>query len=175
MASFPPPDIADLVHQIAALLRAKNETLAVSEAACGGLLSAYLVSVSGALDFYIGGKLVYSLRQRLRLLGWLDAEIGLYMGPLEPVALRLARTTKYELGSTYVLSETGFAGPTTDLHLHSANDQGEVPVGTVFLGLSGPSGEKCRRHETGSADRCRNMEQFARLGLQFLLDTLQES
>lgn len=87
--------------------------------------------------------------------------------------LKLARTTKYELGSTYVLSETGFAGPTTDLHLRQDNDQGSVAVGTVYLGISGPGGDITCKHETGTGVRAHNMEQFARMGLQFLLDTLR--
>ena len=45
------------------------------------------------------------------------------MGPSEQVALKLARTTKYELGSTFVLSETGFAGPSTALHLKKMKRQ----------------------------------------------------
>lgn len=173
MSHFPPQEIQALVAEIAAILRERHQTLAVSEAACGGLLSAYVVSVPGASDFYIGGKLVYLLRQRLKLSGWSDEDIASYMGPLEQVVLKLARTAKYELGSTYVLSETGFAGPTTDLHLRSDNDRGSVAVGTVFLGLSGPAGEVSRSHQTGSSLRAHNMELFARLGLEFLLENLK--
>lgn len=172
---FPPQEIQVLVAEIASILRSKNQTLAVSEAACGGLLSAYMVSVPGASDFYIGGKLVYLLRQRLKLSGWNDEEISQYMGPLEQVVLKLARTTKYELGLTYVLSETGFAGPTTDLHLRSDNDKGSVAVGTVYLGLSGPKGDVSSCRATGSGNRAENMVEFARLGLQFLVENLREA
>ena len=65
--AFPPEDIAQIVLEIATILRTRNQTLAVSEAACGGLISAYLVSVPGASDFYIGGKLLYSMKTRLKL------------------------------------------------------------------------------------------------------------
>ncbi|ODV80863.1 uncharacterized protein CANTADRAFT_30324, partial [Suhomyces tanzawaensis NRRL Y-17324] len=172
--NFPPEDIQVLVSKIAAILRSRNETLAVSEAACGGLLSAYVVSVPGASDFYIGGKLVYSLKQRLKLSGWSDVEISQYMGPSEQVALKLARTAKYELGSTYVLSETGFAGPSSDLHLNHNQDQNTAAkVGTVFLGLSGPAKEISCSRETGSVERATNMTEFAKLGLEFLLEQLQ--
>ena len=171
MSSFPPGEIKALVDEIAAILRERRQTLAISEAACGGLLLAYIVSVNGASDFYIGGKLVYSVKQRLRLSGWSDEDIHSYVGPLEQVALKLARTTKYELGSTYVLSETGFAGPTTDLHL---DHEGNGHVGTVYLGLSGPGGEFSEKHETGNSSRSQNMELFAKLGLQFLLQRLRE-
>lgn len=137
------------------------------------MLLAYLVSVPGASDFYIGGKLVYSVKQRLRLSGWSDSEIAAYVGPLEHVALKLARTTRYELGSTYVLSETGFAGPSTDLHL--AHPNSPVDVGTVYLGLSGSQYETCCTRQTGSSDRLTNMAEFARMGLQFFLDQLHSN
>ncbi|GEQ68897.1 hypothetical protein JCM33374_g2566 [Metschnikowia sp. JCM 33374] len=172
MSTFPPASIKTLVEEIATILKNRNQTLAISEAACGGLLSAYIVSVNGASAFYIGGKLVYSVKQRLKLSGWSDEDIHSYVGPSEQVALRLARTTKYELGSTYVLSETGFAGPTTDLHL--ADNEGRGSVGTVYLGLSGPGGDFSVRHDTGFCDRSTNMESFARLGLEFLLEKLRE-
>lgn len=173
--NFPPPEIQTLVLEIASILRSRHQTLAISEAACGGLLSAYLVSVPGASDFYIGGKLVYLLRQRLKLSGWNEEDISQYMGPLEQVALKLARTTKYELGSTFVLSETGFAGPTTDLHLRSDNDKGTGDVGTVYLGLSGPRGDVSCCRETGNGVRAENMAEFAKLGLVFLLENLRSS
>lgn len=171
MSTFPPPAIKSLVDEIAAILRDRGQTLAVSEAACGGLLLAYIVSVNGASNFYIGGKLVYLVKQRLKLSGWNDDEIQAYVGPLEQVALKLARTTKYELGSTYVLSETGFAGPTTDLHL--SEHEGGGQVGTVYLGLSGPGGDFSIKHETGGSERSQNMEHFAKLGLEFLLEKLR--
>ncbi|RLV94357.1 CinA-like protein [Spathaspora sp. JA1] len=177
--SFPPEDISQIVTQIATILRERNQTLAISEAACGGLISAYIVSVPGASNFYIGGKLVYSLKQRLKLSGWTDLEISNYMGPSEQVALKLARTAKYELGSTYVLSETGFAGPSTsipngnDKEEQDGNDDNEV--GTVYIGLSGPTGDASTSKRTGSLDRAKNMTEFAKLGLSFLLEQLQKS
>ena len=50
--AFPPEDIAQIVLEIATILRTRNQTLAVSEAACGGLISAYLVSVPGHRILY---------------------------------------------------------------------------------------------------------------------------
>ncbi|KAK6463218.1 hypothetical protein DFJ63DRAFT_109212 [Scheffersomyces coipomensis] len=178
---FPPDDIQLIVSKIATILRARNETLSISEAACGGLISAYIVSIPGASNFYIGGKLVYSLKQRLKLSGWTDEEIRNYMGPSKQVALKLARTTKYELGSTYVLSETGFAGPSQDLHLidedesnGGKSDEKNEQVGTVYIGFSGPNTEVSQSSQTGSHDRSENMTKFAKIGLQFLLEQLEK-
>jgi PncC family amidohydrolase len=169
--NFPGADIQELVGEIAAILRRRSETLAVSEAACGGLISAALVLVPGASNFYIGGKLVYSLKQRLKLSGWSETDIQNYMGPSQQVALKLARTTKYELGATYVLSETGFAGPSKDLHLNNQNSEAEV--GTVYLGLTGPNVQVSTEKKTGELERSKNMTSFAKLGLEFLLTQLR--
>lgn len=183
--SFPPEDVSKIVQEIAEILRSRNQTLAISEAACGGLISAYIVSVPGASNFYIGGKLVYSLKQRLKLSGWSEEEISNYMGPSQQVALKLARTAKYELGSTYVLSETGFAGPSNNLHIQNNDENGESDkelmddksqsVGTVYLGLSGPNGEASTWKNTGNVDRAKNMSEFAKLGLEFLLAQLRKA
>lgn len=116
---------------------------------------------------------MYSVRQRLRLSGWSNEEISSYVGPSKQVALKLARTTKYDLGSTYVLSETGFAGPTTDLHLQTSSNL-DAGVGTVYFGVSGPTGDHAEELSTGNGERSTNMTEFARLGLKFLLRTLKE-
>ncbi|CAI5757628.1 unnamed protein product [Candida verbasci] len=174
--TFPPNDIISIVDEIAEILRSRNQTLAISEAACGGLISAYIVSVPGASDFYIGGKLTYSLRQRLKNSGWSDFEISKYVGPSEQVALKLARTTKYEFGSNYVLSETGFAGPSSNLHLREENEEKNnlEDVGNVYIGLSGPNGDSSAHFKTDNHDRSYNMMEFAKLALQFLLEKLKE-
>ena len=73
------------------------------------------------------------MKTRLKLSGWSENEINNYMGPSEQVALKLARTTKYELGSTFVLSETGFAGPSTALHLKKMKRQKIIIIMNLVL------------------------------------------
>ena len=50
--------------RIAGLLRERGEKLAVADGATGGLIAAHLLTVPGALDFFVGGGVVYSLRAR---------------------------------------------------------------------------------------------------------------
>lgn len=166
---FPPDSVSETVSKIAEILKRRNETISVSEAACGGLLSAYLVSVPGASNWFHGGTLVYSLKSRLKLSGWSEEDIMNYTGPSEKVALRLARNLRIELGSTYVISETGIAGPISeDQKTVFANED----IGTVYLGISTPQGEKTRIHKTKSGDRASNMQEFAQYGLEFFLEEL---
>ncbi len=49
---------------IAELLRARGEKVAVADGATGGLIVATLLTVPGALDFFVGGGVVYSFRAR---------------------------------------------------------------------------------------------------------------
>ncbi|TID30350.1 hypothetical protein CANINC_001052 [Pichia inconspicua] len=174
---FPPEEIQSLVAQIAEILIARGETVSVSEGACGGLLSAYLISLPGASSFFDGGRLVYSLKSRLRLSGWNMQQIKNYTGPSEQVALKMARNMRIEFGSTYVLSETGYAGPSTNVGLShdntSINDD-DAKVGIVYLGISGPNGNKSCELCTNCNDRSMNMQLFAKYSLEFFLETLKQ-
>lgn len=172
---FPPDDVQELVSEIADILIRRNQTVSVSEGACGGLLSAYLISLPGASKFFDGGRLIYSLRSRLRASGWNLEQIKSYTGPSETVALKMARNLRIELGSTYVLSETGYAGPSTNVGLdnQSITDE-DAKVGTVYLGISGPKGNQSCEMCTNSEERSINMQLFAKYSLQFFLKTLKE-
>ncbi|CAR22946.1 CinA family protein [Lachancea thermotolerans CBS 6340] len=169
-AEFPPLEASKIVSRISQILIQRNETIAVSEAACGGLLSSYLVSVPGASQWFHGGTLVYSLKSRLKLSGWNELDIHNYTGPSVDVALRLARNLKFELGATYTLSETGYASRSANLKLPGK----EQTVGVVCYGVSGPKEDVSATHDTGSEDRCYNMQQFAIHGLKFLLQQLEK-
>ncbi|ANZ75461.1 Hypothetical protein PP7435_CHR2-0688 [Komagataella phaffii CBS 7435] len=169
---FPPESVKPLVKEIAQHLIENNETVAVSEGVCGGLLSAYLVSIPGASQFFLGGTLVYSLKSRLKLSGWDEKDISSYTGPSEEVVLRLARNLKMELGATYVLSETGFAGPSGQYGKGSDQDE---EVGTVYLGISTPQGDLACVKRTGIKSRSDNMALFAEEGLKFLLEHLKST
>lgn len=171
---FPPQDVVPTVTRIAELLKSQHKTVAVSEAACGGLLSAYLVSVPGASKYFHGGTLVYSLRSKLKLSGWSEQDIQEYTGPSGKVVLRLARTLRMDLGANYVLSETGIAGPVVSQDEENSALYTNDDVGTVYLGISSAKGEVSKRVETHSSDRAFNMQQFAKIGLEFFLQELEK-
>lgn len=171
MGEFPPARAVELVTKISEVLKRRGETIAVCEAACGGLLSSYLVSVPGASKWFYGGTLVYSLKSRLKLSGWDAHDIESYTGPSTNVAMRLARNLRLELGATYTLSETGYASaPQTSID----NDpEAESKTGTVYFGISGPDRDLSKVHKTESTERCENMQSFALEGLEFLWQELQ--
>lgn len=157
-------DAQGLVSEIAELLKEKKALLAVSESCCGGLISSFLVSVPGASQFFVGGATTYSLRSRLSLSGWSEADIASYTGPSEEVATRLARSLKLELGATVTLAETGWAGPGPE---HGPR------TGTAFFAINGPKGILSKTFHHDSHNRTENMEQFATGALMFLRDYLK--
>lgn len=145
------------------LLLSHGHTLALSEGACGGLLSAALVAHEGASRFFDGTRMIYSLKSRLRLSGWDRERINEYTGPCVESAQRLARTLRMEFGSPWVLCETGYAGP------HDAG------TGKAFFAVIDPQGRvRVREVDTGLKDRVANMFAFAQAAVDFLGESLEE-
>ena len=144
---------------IAALLKQRKETLAISESSAGGLINAALVAVPGASAYYIGGAIVYTKAGRQVLLGIGDAEMKGMRSASEPYAQLAAQRIRERLGATWGLSETGASGP-------AGNRYGDAP-GHACIAVSGPR-EAVVTVETGSADREANMREFARRALALL-------
>jgi nicotinamide-nucleotide amidase len=118
-----------LAEQVHAVLRARDQTVAVAESLTAGLLSAALTDTPGASSTFRGGLVVYATDLKASLAGvpgpLLDAQ-----GPVSPdVAAALAAGTRTRLGASWGLAVTGVAGP---------DEQDGVAVGTVFVGIAGP-------------------------------------
>ena len=97
--------------KIAELLRERKETISVAESSVGGLLSASLLAVPGASDYYMGGTVVYTMRARRKLLG-LSKEILDTQEPLtETYVSLLAKAIREQLRSDWAIAELGATGP----------------------------------------------------------------
>ena len=152
--------------RIADLLRQRGEKVAVADGATGGLVAASLLTVPGALNFFVGGGVVYSFRARDILFDLpRDAYAGM-RGASEDYALLQARAIRDNFGAQWGLAESGSVGG-------SSHPSG-APAGRSCAAVAGPGGfEFTRRTETGSDDRIANMEAFARAALQTLEDALR--
>ena len=152
--------------RIADMLRQRGEKVAVADGATGGLVAASLLTVPGALDFFVGGGVVYSFRARDILFDLpRDAYAGM-RGASEDYALLQARAIRDNFGAQWGLAESGSVGG-------SSHPSG-APAGRSCAAVAGPGGfEFTRRTETGSDDRIANMEAFARAALQTLEDALR--
>ncbi len=157
-------ELHPMASRIAEALKARGETIAVADGATGGLLSAALLTVPGALAFYVGGGVVYSFRARDVLFG-LEREA--YKGlrsATEEYALLQARAIRDNFGAQWGLAETGSAGS-------SVHPMG-VASGISVAAVVGPSVEFVRRTETASDARIDNMRAFTRAALGLLDEAL---
>ena len=161
----------DLLHElhpqaqrIAALLRMRGEKVAVADGATGGLIAATLLTVPGALDFFVGGGVVYSFRAREVLLALPREAYKGMRGASEDYALLQARAIAANFGAAWGLAESGSVGGST----HPSG----APAGRSMAALAGPGGEHVRLLETASDDRIANMAAFTRNALALLEETL---
>lgn len=153
-----------LASEAGALLKQRQETIAIAESSAGGLISASLLAVPGASAYFLGGGVIYTRHARLALLG-IDAAAMEGMRPsTEPYARLLAGTVKRNFAATWGLGETGATGPT-------GNSYGDAP-GHACLAIAGPV-EQALTLETQNADRVVNMRLFARRALELLVAALK--
>tara|TARA_B100000579_G_C22534789_1_gene712448 strand:- start:129 stop:611 length:483 start_codon:yes stop_codon:yes gene_type:complete len=151
--------------KIAELLRERKETISVAESSVGGLLSASLLAVPGASDYYMGGTVVYTMRARRKLLG-LSKEILDTQEPLtETYVSLLAKTMREQLRSDWAIAELGATGPGGTPYGH--------PPGICVLAVSGPK-NLSKYLETQTGDREGNMCLFLEEGLNLLLKALSD-
>lgn len=149
-----------IAARIADALKARGEKIAVADGATGGLIAASLLTVPGALQFYVGGGVVYSLRARDVLF---DLQRDAYAGMRSATtdyALLQARAIRDRFGAEWGIAESGSAGGST----HPLG----VASGISVCAVVGPGVEQVRVTETASDDRIANMVTFTRAALDFL-------
>ena len=159
-------ELLPVANQIAELLIARQETIAVAESSAGGLISAALLSVPGASVYYLGGAVVYTRTARDALLGIPESALEGMRASTEAYALLLGRTVRARFSSTWAIAETGATGPT-------GNRYGDA-AGHACLAVVGRT-EQASTLETGSADRLANMRAFAASALALVLETLRQA
>lgn len=157
-ASRPPLPTAEVLETLVA----RGSTLATAESLTGGQLAALLTAVPGASRCFRGGVVSYATDVKVSLLGVPSSVVA---GPgviSAECALAMARGVRDALAASYGMSTTGVAGPSS---------QEGHPPGTVFIGLSGLSGDRVLSLElAGSRDEIQRATcREALLGLAALL------
>lgn len=156
--------LAPMAEAVGRLLKARNETVAVSESSTGGLICAALLAVPGASAFFTGGGVIYTHKAREVLLRT-DLEDHPGMRPsTEPYALLSATAVRDLLGADWGIGETGATGP-------AGNRYGDA-AGHSCIAVCGPA-TRTITIETGRVDREENMWRFARQALQMFEDVLR--
>jgi nicotinamide-nucleotide amidase len=154
-------DILARGGQAGALLKKRNETVAVSESSTGGLISAALLSVPGASAYFIGGGVIYTRQARGAFLQISDDAMR---GASEPYALLSARTARDHCGAAWGIGETGATGPTGNRYGDAAGHSCIAVVGAR---------DRVVTIETGRADRLANMYAFTMAALDLLIEQLK--
>ncbi|MBO4634661.1 MAG: CinA family nicotinamide mononucleotide deamidase-related protein [Bacteroidales bacterium] len=147
-----------LEESIGKLLKDKGKTLSAAESCTGGEIAHLITSVPGSSAYFLGSVTSYAVSVKETVLG-VPSEIIERCGVVSSeVAAAMAEGVRRLTGSDYAVATTGLAGP--------AGDE-RNPVGTVWIGVSGPAGTRtvsyCYKN-----DRKRNIERFAASALNFL-------
>jgi nicotinamide-nucleotide amidase len=150
-------------ERVAALLKERNESVAVAESSAGGLITAALLAIPGASAYCLGGAVIYTPKAWYALRDFSKELLGGFRSATEDHALIRARIIRDRFGASWGLGETGATGPT-------GNRYGD-PAGHACLAVSGRS-ERVITLETASNDRLANMHAFAAAALDLLAEQL---
>ena len=116
-----------------------------------------ITMVSGSSSYYLGSVTSYAIKIKESVLG-VPSEVieknGVVSGE---VAAAMAEGVKALTGSTWAVATTGLA---------EGGDE-HYPEGTVWIGVSGPSGTKTRIYHC-DLGRKANIRRFARVALETL-------
>ena len=147
--------MASVVH---AALKARRQYLALAESCTGGLVAEQLTAFPGMSEVLYGSAVTYHEAAKTK---WADVPEGLlaqFGAVSRECAEQMARGVRTSTGVHWGLSITGYAGPGGGDEKH--------PVGTVFIGLSGPEATTVERHHFfGDRDRVRRFAAWAALDL----------
>lgn len=166
MPSFLNTEQQALAQEIASLLTARGQTVAVAEATTGGLISAVLLWVPGASRYYAGGGVLYTLNSRIALAGAPAELFANYRGTTPEMIGAIAEAMRQRLGATWCVAESGLAGPT--------GGRSGAPPGRTVIGVAGTV-SRTETVETGLADRESNMVEFTTRSLRLFRDVLREA
>ncbi len=151
--------------ELAEILKARKETVAVAESSTGGLISANLLAVPGASAYYMGGAIIYTMRARRELLGIDKLTLDQQQPLTEAYVTLCGQKIRERLRATWAIAELGATGPAGTPYGH--------PPGICALAVVGPV-TVTRRLETGSPDREGNMQIFTRAALELMQEALDQ-
>ena len=159
-------ELLPLAEKVAALLKARKQTIAIAESSAGGLINAALLAQPGASAYCKGGMVMYTRDALMSLRNMNKSMLDGMRASSEPYAQLKARVIREHLMADWGLSESGAAGPT-------GNKYGDKAGHAVFAVSGGI--EKSMTLETASSDRQANMVTFGQTALKLLIECLEQA
>lgn len=156
-------DDETLEEVVAALLRAKNKTLAVAESCSGGQLADRITDHAGSSDYFKGGIVAYSIESKIKILGLAPEQLNKDGVVSEKTAVAMAKAVRERFGSDYGIGITGLAGP--------GGDQSEKPIGLVYIAAVDQTKTLMREYTFGGGRRAVK-ERSAQIALSLLRSML---
>lgn len=140
------------------MLMERGRTVSCAESCTGGEIAHLFTTVAGSSAYFLGSVTSYAVSVKEKVLGVDPAIIEKHGVVSSEVAAAMAEGVRALTGSDYAVSTTGLSGPSGD---------GVNPVGTVWVGVTGPHGTKTQKFCFHN-DRRRNIERFAASALNLL-------
>ena len=119
-------------YTIGQLLINQNAKVATAESCTGGAIAKRLTSIPGASAYFVGSIIAYTEQVKISELGVLKETISNHSVVSLKVAEEMAIGIQKKYKTSYAISITGNAGPTTD--------NTDKTVGVVFIAIASPSG-----------------------------------
>ena len=148
----------NLEQAIGELLLEKGKTISCAESCTGGEIAHLLTTVAGSSAYFLGSVTSYAVSVKEKVLGVDPALIEKNGVVSSEVAAAMAEGVRKLTGSDYAVATTGLSGPSGD---------GINPVGTVWIGVTGPHGTSTQKYCYHN-DRKRNIERFASTALNLM-------
>lgn len=120
-------ELLELADLAGILLREGGLSISIAESCTGGLLGAYLTSISGSSQYFYGGVVSYSNQAKTDLLGVSPETLKRWGAVSAATAKEMAANIRTRCGTDIGLSITGIAGP--------GGGSRNKPVGLIFVGL----------------------------------------
>lgn len=141
------------------LLAAQNQTLALAESCTGGMLAHQITVNPDASDYFLGSVVTYTNETKMALLGVSKTTLEEAGVVSEKTVMEMARGARKRFNATYAIATTGIAGP--------GGETDENPVGTIWIGISGPKKTVAKKINLGK-NRSRNITVSALTALNWI-------
>lgn len=123
--------------EIGELLTEKKLTIACAESCTGGLLTSRLTDVAGSSNYVKGAVVSYSNEIKNAVLHVKEETLENFGAVSKQTAQEMAANVRQVMNTDIGVSVTGIAGP--------GGGTAEKPVGTVYICVSGSSGDKIQK------------------------------